>query len=464
MPRRGVNTARLALAVIVAAGVGLRCWAIAAEAPASWNNWDTTAYLHAARNGLFDNFFRPAGYPLFLRVLHDLWPSVGFTVVVQHLLGVGAGVLAYLTGRRVGLSPWLALLPFAAILLNGDQVALEHAMLSEPLFTPLLVATVYALVRAADSSRPAGWLIAAGALAATTVSVRAAALPLTVVVALGAALMPPLGWRSALRNAGIAGGTAVLLVIAYSGLAAAFTDHFGVTRGGGWAFYARTAPFADCNQFTPPAGTEALCETSDPATRMGPGFYLWNPGSPAWRAFGPPPNASDDVDAFARTVVVHQPLTYARYVGSDLWRYVNSSSGHRADGFGSGPDVLLIDRRALEVERYTSKQVADWYGPERLQVRSSLSALADIQHVLRFHGALVLLSLALTAVAAVLHRGTRRWAALLFGTTSVVLMLGPAVTQLYHARYGVPTTGLLALGAGLGVNVLTQSLFDGGRP
>jgi hypothetical protein len=453
---RGVDTASLLLAAIVLLGVCFRAWAMAAEAPASWNNWDTTAYLYAARNGLFDNFFRPAGYPLFLRLLHDTWPEVSFTVLVQHLLGVGSGVLAYLTGRRIRLSRPLALLPAAAILINGDQIALEHAMLSESVFTPLLIGAVYCVVRASEGVRPALWLAAAGFLTAAMVSVRAGALPLVPVVALAAGSAPSLGWRSALRRAGIAGGAAALLVIAYAGLAAAFTGHFGITRGGGWALYARAAPFADCNQFTPPAGTEQLCETSAPAARPGPGFYLWTAESPAWRAFGSPPSHGDDVAAFGRTAILHQPLIYARYVASDAWRYVNADSGRRGTGFGNGPDTLLIDRRAPDVERYTSAQVSDWYGPEGLRIGSSLETLAGIQNILRFHGALVLLSLVLTALAVALCRGVGRWAAAVFGATALVVMLVPAATMVYHARYGVPTVGLLALGAALGVSAIGE--------
>jgi hypothetical protein len=431
----------IALTAILVLGVLLRAWAVGAEYPASWNNWDTAAYLEAARNGLFDNFFRPAGYPLFLRVLHDVWPSVGFTVMLQHLLGLGTGVLVYLTGRRLGLSPWLALVPAAVIVLNGDQISLEHAMLSESIFTPMLVATVYALVRSLDSARPAAWLVVAGALAAGMVSVRAAALPLVGVVALAAALAPPLSRRGALRRAAIAGGTGVALVVVYASIAAATTGDFGISRGTGWAIYARTAPFADCRQFTPPEGTRPLCEGTAFATRPGPDFYLWADASPAWRAYGPPPNENSKVGAFGRTVILHQPLTYSRYVLSDMWRYVNAGSGHTGPSFGLGPDLLLIDRRAEEVEQFTEDQVADWYGPEPLRIRSSLATLADVQNVVRVHGSLVLLSVLLTLVALLLAPSRARWGAFLAGSMAIVVMLVPAATMVYHARYGVRRWG-----------------------
>jgi hypothetical protein len=367
-------------------------------------------------------------------------------------------VLAYLTARRVGLSRWVALVPAAVILLNGDQVSLEHAMLSEAIFTPMLVATVYALVRSLDSARPAAWLIGAGALAGAMVAVRTAALPLVAVVALAAALAPPLSWRAGLRRAALAGGTGVALVLLYASLAAATTGNFGITRAGGWAIYARTAPFADCNHFTPPDGTRALCEDSAASSRPGPDFYMWEKGSPAWAAFGKPPRGDSKVGAFGRTVVINQPLTYARYVLSDMWRYVNAGSGHTGPFFGIGPDLLLIDRRAEAVERYTQRQVTRWYGPEPLRVRSSLATLADVQNVLRVHGALVLLAVLLTVVAIVLQPSRGRWGAFVVGSMAIVVMLVPAATMVYHARYGVPTMGLLALGAMLGATALGARL------
>jgi hypothetical protein len=286
------------------------------------------------------------------------------------------------------------------------------------------------------------------------VAVRTAALPLVAVVALAAALVPPLSWRMALRRAALAGGAGAALVLLYAGLAAATTGHFGITRAGGWATYARTAPFADCNQFTPPEGTRALCEDTPPSSRPGPDFYFWEKGSPAWAAFGKPPRSDSKLGAFGRTVIVNQPLTYARYVLSDLWRYVNAGSGRTGPFFGLGPDLLLIDRRAPWVERYTERQVARWYGPEPLRVRSSLSTLADVQNVIRVHGPLVLVAVLLTIIAVILQPSRGRWAAFVVGSMAIVVMLVPPATMVYHARYGVPTMGLLALGAALGAMAL----------
>ena len=449
-------TNALALSGVILLGLALRVWAMLASYPASWNNWDTTAYLDAAKDGLFDNFFRPAGYPLFLRVLHDIWPEVGFTVGVQHLLGLAAAPLVYLMGRRLGLSRGLAVVPAAVIALNGDQIALEHAMLSESLFTPLLVASAYALVRAADSTRPWAWLAAAGAAAAAMVAVRAAALPLLAVMALGAALLPPVDLRGALRRAAVAGGVGIGLVLAYAAVAGVVTGHYGVTRGTGWAIYARAAPFADCQQFAPPKPTRRLCEFNDPEARPGPDFYLWEPGSPAWRSFGAPPTAGGDVGAFGRSALLHQPRTYVGYVLSDLWRYVNAGSGRTGHGFGLGPDLLLIDRRAPDVEQYTAGQVARWYGAEPLRIGSSLSTLADVQDAVRFHGALVLLSAVLILIAAVVGASRTRWAVLVLGALALVVMLTPAATMVYHARYGVPTDGLLALGGVLAAATILE--------
>src|SRR3569623_1563185 len=51
---------------------------------------------------------------------------------------------------------------------------------------------------------------------------------------------------------------------------------WGLSRNGDWHLYARVAPFADCTKFTPPPGTETLCETTPRAARPTADAYLFN--------------------------------------------------------------------------------------------------------------------------------------------------------------------------------------------
>ena len=106
----------------------------------------------------------------------------------------------------------------------------------------------------------------------------------------------------------------------------ATTDGIGVAPSSGWHLYHRVAPFADCDRFTPPEGTEALCETKPPEERLGGDYYLFDPTSPAIREFGVLGEEDAKVGAFARQVVLHQPLDYAKAVGRDVLAYYVPSS------------------------------------------------------------------------------------------------------------------------------------------
>ena len=59
------------LAVLLAAGVGLRLVAMLPDWPAFFANPDAFSYMDAARDELFKYAERPAGYPAFLRAVHS---------------------------------------------------------------------------------------------------------------------------------------------------------------------------------------------------------------------------------------------------------------------------------------------------------------------------------------------------------------------------------------------------------
>jgi hypothetical protein len=49
-------------------------------------------YVTAAPLGVFHDAQRPAGYPIFLRLVHLFSESLSFTILVQHALGVATGL------------------------------------------------------------------------------------------------------------------------------------------------------------------------------------------------------------------------------------------------------------------------------------------------------------------------------------------------------------------------------------
>src|SRR5438874_2082842 len=58
--------------------------------------------LTGAHLGLFSDISAPGGYPIFLRVVREIWSALAFTIGIQHCLGVATGLLLYAALRRMG--------------------------------------------------------------------------------------------------------------------------------------------------------------------------------------------------------------------------------------------------------------------------------------------------------------------------------------------------------------------------
>src|SRR5438270_6223021 len=139
--RLRISKTGVALVVILGVGVGLRVWLLHSWRPAFLGYPDSAAYIFWARLGggglSFWDPYAPAGYPLFLSWLHWIRADLTFAIVVQHAMGLAAGVFLYATVARFVRRSWVALLPVLVIALAGSELYLEHAALSETLYTLL---------------------------------------------------------------------------------------------------------------------------------------------------------------------------------------------------------------------------------------------------------------------------------------------------------------------------------------
>src|SRR5207244_10676486 len=88
----------------------------------------------------------------------------------QHVLGLASGVLLYALLVRHGTPPWAAALAAAPALLDAYVVGSEQMLLSEPLFTALVVGAVGLLLWRPGRPSLLASLLAGGllGLAATT--------------------------------------------------------------------------------------------------------------------------------------------------------------------------------------------------------------------------------------------------------------------------------------------------------
>src|SRR3954447_6133553 len=133
---------------MLALGVVLRLWITLTWKPAFVGYYDAAAYARAARDGVFTDLFRPAGYPVFLRIVHVVSDRVLAVTALQHLLGLATALILYVLVRGLTGSTWAALIAPAVILLDGFAVLIEHAVLSDSLFIFLVAAALLTAVQA----------------------------------------------------------------------------------------------------------------------------------------------------------------------------------------------------------------------------------------------------------------------------------------------------------------------------
>jgi len=445
-----------AVLVVFGLGIALRVLLMVLHRPGFVGYADSSGFVANARAQLFGEVFRTAGYPLFLRITHFFNDELAWTVVLQHVLGVGTAGLLYLASRRLGAPVWAALVPAAIVLFGGMQLLLEHSVLSEAPFTFLVALSVWLAASSEGASRAPLWLAGAGASVGLASTVRPAGLLLIPALALWAVLA-----RETWRRRGLA--VAAVLVAGIAPMAVyviaqeSKTGFTGVTRSSGWSLYARVAEFAKCSEFEPPAGTRVLCERREPSKRHSANSYLYLVEySPARKKFGSPPSADAKVGAFARGAILNQPLSYARVVLRDSLRPVFYGRGVRP---GSG----LVNPRLVEVlpsaarERELTVPI-DLYWEQPIFRRAGIGSITGYANTVRIEGVGMGLLYVLSLVGVLLARGRERRGAVLFALCGAALILAPAAALFYDVRYAVPAYGVLAGSAAFGALAVAQRL------
>jgi 4-amino-4-deoxy-L-arabinose transferase-like glycosyltransferase len=264
--RTGGTATLIALAVITAAGLGLRV-GYAAEQPYEQPP-DADAYARIAENLYRDGSFdaRPAGVehevqpsssyapglPLFLAGVYLISGGVDLTLalIVLAIVSAAAIPIVFLLGRRLA-GPLAGLIGAALLAAYPAMIEYQALLLTEPLAAFLLAAGLLAFFRAAShppSGMPWAWF-GSGVLLGLLVLVRPEYLPLT--------LLLPLAWLlweavagSSLRRATLLASTSLLgtvLVLAPWTIrnAIVLDQATPVSTGGGKALYIGTYLQAD---------------------------------------------------------------------------------------------------------------------------------------------------------------------------------------------------------------------------
>jgi hypothetical protein len=449
---REARRASIALAALLAVGAVLRLLITFAWQPAFMGWPDAASYIQVSQDELFANELRPAGYPIVVWLLHAIAPSLLLVVVFHHLLGLATAAILYFTVARTGAPPAFGLFPAGIVAVGGDWIFVEHAPISETVFMFLVAVALYGAVRSFGEGGMR-WAALGGLALALAATVRVVALPLIPVFALVllAGRRDGLRRRAAKAAVCVAGMAAVLAP--YLAIEHHTTGKVGLSRNGVWNMYGRVAPFADCSKFTPPPGTQPLCETTPRASRPITAQYTFNWWySPAIRNFGDPHSATPEqtalVASFVWAVIWGQPVDYAEEVGAGMLRYV---APDHFRGYGGGPSYSdLVNAPILFHTGFQEggRRVAMQYYDDARRFTAHewlLDGLRAVELVTRIQGPQFVLLALLSLVAPFVTRGPVRRAALLFALVAWTLLIVPVATVEFSARTALP--GLAPLGA-----------------
>jgi hypothetical protein len=453
----------IVLAVLLAGAIGVRLWLMLDYRPAFVGFSDTHDYLTAALVGVFHDVEKPAGYPIFLRLVHPFGHSLTFTILVQHTLGIATGLLLYEAVRHSGAPAWLGLAPAAVVFFGGTGLLLEHSLLADPLYAFLQALGLYAAVRAL-AQRRLRWALLAGLATGACFWVKAVGLANIAALAVVLACLPSfmedapggmLGAPGPLRRrvliSALATAAALALAVGYVPVQALVSGYWGYQRQDAWNLYGRVATFVDCSRFTPPARTRFLCPSQAPSERLSESFYQFARAAPAVKRYGGPAHAPASANAalqrFSLAAIAHQPLAYARAILRSLGFYISPRPGE-------GYTPQSIREALVEPKGVHSVQAAlSAYYPHAHGYTGSPAALAPLdsyERHTRIQGAL-LIAISLAALAGpVLLRGRARACAALFLLTAVGSLVLAAAGNSYDARYGYPAFGPLTAAAALG--------------
>lgn len=146
---------------------------------------------------------RAPGYPLFLALLGNPEPTDAYlrrVGLVQAALGVLSILLVYLIASSLLGQSW-ALVPALATALSPHLAMMNTYLLTESLFFFLLMASVFSLVKAVQSSKKWPWILT-GVLWGATSMVKPTTLLFPLALFAATMLLP--GWRSMRRPASLA--------------------------------------------------------------------------------------------------------------------------------------------------------------------------------------------------------------------------------------------------------------------
>nr|BFE83725.1 hypothetical protein GCM10020093_063260 [Planobispora longispora] len=258
-------------AAVLAAAFLLRMVTMLGYGPALWFN-DSYEYVSGAVYPDRPSALRPNGYSFWLLLLRP-FHSFALVAFTQHLMGLAVGGLVYaLLRARFGLPGWGAALAAAPALFDAYQIQLEHMIMSDTMFTLLVVGVITLVLW----HRTLSWKLGAaiGLLLAITALTRSIGLPILALVVVYL-LVKRTGWKPVAAMVTVC----AVPVAGYMAWFASAHGNVAMTNSDGAILYMRTAMFADCKKMgiNPREELELalLCISDPPEQRQFGQKYLW---------------------------------------------------------------------------------------------------------------------------------------------------------------------------------------------
>lgn len=433
--------------------------------PALWFS-DSLPYVRAVAP-LSPSRIRPVGYSFLLAALAPLH-SVWLITVVQAVMGLATATAVYAVLRRHKLTAGLATLAAVPVLFSAYELQIEHFVLSDTLFGLLVTVAVAAMLW-----QPVPSVLACaftGLVLAWAILDREQGLLLPVVFCLY--LCARLAVHVPVRTVG-ARLVAMCLMLAVPLLGYArwyehSTGSFALTSGTGTFLYSRVSTFARCSVIKPPADERWLCISTSPDNRPDPNFYAWSVTSPI--NVKPPGGSPFDSRAnrlatnFALRAIAAQPVDYLRAVWQsttdNFEPQSKSSAAWSSERRYRFPATTPQSLRALarinrELPQYASAVRYNGHrDPSTRLVQPFAGWIQTYQRIVILPG-LVLGLVGLVGVTTAWRR--LGGPALLPWLTGAVLVITPAATTDYGARYLVASIPAFCIAAAVGLVHITDS-------
>ena len=455
---------------VLLVAVIVRVIAVLGYPPASWFE-DSLFYVRAALRPSPDRV-RPVGYSFFLASLapfHSVW----LVTAMQAVMGLAMGIAVYVLLRRHGLAGWAASLAAVPVLLSAYELQMEHFVLSDTLFGLLVTAAV---VMVLWRPVPPVWVCAlAGLVLAWAVLDREQGILLA--VPFGLCLCARLARRVSVPRL-LAGVTAMWVtlavpVAAYGWWFDQVNGSYGLTSSTGVFLYSRVSTFAECSVMKPPADERWLCIPAPPAKRSDPNFYAWYATSPINVA---PPGGSE-VDArvnslatdFALRAIEAQPAAYLKAVWRSMTENFEPQLTDSAAWFSQRNYEFpaVAPPGSLRVFATANRELPYyWYcyayngdrDPSTQMVRPFAGWIRAYQRFIVLPGPLLALIVLAGLAGIALAWRSFGGPALLPWLTGAVLIVTPAATAGYGARYLLASIPAFCIAGAIGVKEISDWL------